>query len=424
MSIVKNYFLQKTKAVIILGVTLIISGLVFSGSASAMDEHIWSEQEKAILRSLWIGSLGPLPVDPSNKYSDNPRAAALGKKLFFEDKFSGNQKVSCATCHREDYFFTDNLPLSHGIDTTPRRSMPLIGLAYNSWFFWDGRTDSLWSQALGPIENRLEHGISRTMSAFIISKYYRGEYENLFGALPEFMEETFPQHARPALDDPGALKAWVLMTPEQREEVNKVYVNMGKSIAAFVRTILPQPSPFDRYVEQILADKQTNRMALTVDEVQGLRLFIGKASCTNCHNGPMFTNSDFHNLGLPPSKDKKSDQGRAAAITEVLSNEFNCIGKYSDAKASECLELRFIDTADKKYVGAFKTPTLRSVADRPPYMHAGQFTTLHEVLEFYRSQADNPELGHQGLSDRELDQLEAFLRTLSSPLTSFQADAR
>jgi cytochrome c peroxidase len=364
-----------------------------------------------------------LPVDPSNKYSDNPEAASLGRKLFFEDKFSGNQKVSCATCHREDYFFTDNLPLSHGMDTTPRRSMPLIGVAYNSWFFWDGRTDSLWSQALGPIENKLEHGISRTMSAYIISKYYRSEYEKLFGGLPEFMEGTFPQHARPALDDPEALKAWVLMTPEQREEVNKVYVNMGKCIAAFVRTILPQPSPFDRYVEQILSDKQTSRMALTDDEAQGLRLFIGKAKCTNCHNGPMLTNSDFHNLGLPPQKGKVPDEGRAAAITQVLSNEFNCIGKYSDAKPNECLELRFIDTSNKKYIGAFKTPTLRSVADRPPYMHAGQFATLREVLEFYRSQADNPELEHKGLSDKELIQLEAFLRTLSSPLSSLQAEA-
>jgi cytochrome c peroxidase len=420
----QNNFVRLIGSAVTASFILIAAGIINPEIVFSMDEHIWSDQEKAILRSLWIGSLGPLPVDPSNKYSDNPEAAALGRKLFFEDKFSGNQKVSCATCHREDYFFTDNLPLSHGMDTTPRRSMPLIGVAYNSWFFWDGRTDSLWSQALGPIENKLEHGISRTMSAYIISKYYRSEYEKLFGVLPEFMENTFPQHARPALDDPEALKAWVLMSPGQREEVNKVYVNMGKCIAAFVRTIVPQPSPFDRYVEQILSDKQTNRMILTDDEAMGLRLFIGKAKCTNCHNGPMLTNSDFHNLGLPPQKGKAPDEGRAAAITQVLSNEFNCIGKYSDAKPNECLELRFIDTSSKKYVGAFKTPTLRSVADHPPYMHAGQFTTLHEVLEFYRSQADNPELGHKGLTDKELDQIEAFLRSLSSPLSSLQAEAK
>ena len=421
----RKFILGVIGALLVVTFFLAFIGIIYPGETLAMDQHSWNKQEKAILRSLWLGSLGPLPVDPSNKYSDNPKAAALGRKFFFEDHFSGNQKVSCATCHREDYFFTDNLPLSHGMDTTPRRSMPLMGVAYNSWFFWDGRTDSLWAQALGPIESKLEHGISRTMSAYIISKYYRKEYENLFGPLPEFMEDAFPQHARPALDDPEALKAWVLMTPEQREEVNKVYVNMGKSIAAFVRTIVPQPSPFDRYVEQIVVGETiTSRMALTDDEARGLRLFIGKAKCTNCHNGPMFTNSDFHNLGLPQKEKGEPDMGRAAAITGVLNSEFNCLGKYSDAHPNDCLELRFIDTSDKKYVGAFKTPTLRSVTERPPYMHAGQFATLREVLEFYRSQADNPELGHKGLTDKELDQLEAFLRTLNSPVSSLQAEVK
>ena len=421
----RNYLIRATGTLITSSIIFVIVFLNAPGAAWSMDQHDWSDQEKSILRSLWIGSLGPLPVDPSNKYSDNPGAAVLGKKLFFEDKFSGNKKVSCATCHREDYFFTDNLPLSHGMDTTPRRSMPLIGVAYNSWFFWDGRTDSLWSQALGPIENKLEHGISRTMSAYIISKYYRNEYEGIFGPLPDFMEETFPHHARPALDDPDALKAWVLMTSDQREEVNKVYVNMGKAIAAFVRTILPQPSPFDRYVEQILAGETlSNRMALTDAEAAGLRLFIGKAKCTNCHNGPMFTNSDFHNLGLPKRENVAPDMGRAAAITQVLSSQFNCLGKYSDAHPNDCPELRFIDTSNKKYEGAFKTPTLRNVTERPPYMHAGQFATVREVLKFYQSQAKNPELGHAGLTDAELDLLEAFLHTLSSPLTSLQAEVK
>ena len=421
----RNYLIRATGTLITSSIIFVIVFLNAPGAAWSMDQHDWSDQEKSILRSLWIGSLGPLPVDPSNKYSDNPGAAALGKKLFFEDKFSGNKKVSCATCHREDYFFTDNLPLSHGMDTTPRRSMPLIGVAYNSWFFWDGRADSMWSQALGPIENKLEHGISRTMSAYIISKYYRTEYEGIFGPLPDFMEETFPHHARPALDDPDALKAWVLMTPDQREEVNKVYVNMGKAIAAFVRTILPQPSPFDRYVEQILAGETlSSRMALTDAEAAGLRLFIGKAKCTNCHNGPMFTNSDFHNLGLPPRENVAPDMGRAAAITQVLSSQFNCLGKYSDAHPNDCPELRFIDTSNKKYEGAFKTPTLRNVTERPPYMHAGQFATVREVLKFYQSQAKNPELGHAGLTDEELDLLEAFLHTLSSPLTSLQAEVK
>ena len=413
--------LHVSRSALLLLIIFCVLGFVSPSDLQAMDQHTWSDQEKTILRSLWIGSLPPLPVDPSNRYSDNPKVAAFGKKLFFEDNFSGNMKVSCATCHRQDYSFTDNLPQSHGMATTPRRSMPLIGVAYNSWFFWDGRTDSLWSQALGPIENKLEHGISRTMCAYIISKYYRQEYEELFGPIPEITEESWPQQARPATDDPEALKAWVFMSPEKREKVNEIYVNMGKSIAAFVRTILPQPSPFDRYVEEVLNnDMDKARKSLTDTEAMGLKLFVGKAKCTNCHNGPMLTNSDFHNLGIPQKGDKPADPGRAAGITQVLSGEFNCLSKYSDATPNECSELRFIDTAEKKYIGAFKTPTLRNVADRPPYMDAGQFSTLKEVLKFYRDQATNPELEHSNLTDSELLQLEAFLKTLSSPLTSVQ----
>jgi cytochrome c peroxidase len=393
-------------------------GGVTAQSASATDEHIWTDRERTVLRSLWLGSLPPLPVDPSNRYSDNPQAAAFGKKLFSDTSFSGNKKVSCATCHRPDYYFTDNLPLSHGMDTTPRRSMPLAGTAYNTWFFWDGRKDSLWAQALGPIESQLEHGITRTMSAYIISQKYRDEYTAIFGPIADITQENWPQSARPASDDPVALKAWVLMDPEKRREVNRIYVNMGKAIAAFVRTIVPEPAPFDEYVEAVLTNREPlSQKLLTNEEVAGLRLFIGKAKCTNCHNGPLFTNGEFHALGLPDRPEAPNDQGRLDAITKVLADEFNCLSQYSDADPRECGALRFIDTADTRYKGAFKTPSLRNVAERPPYMHAGQFATLEEVLRFYRDTADSPELGHSTLTDRELKDLAAFLKTLSSPLT-------
>ncbi len=389
------------------------------GDLEAEDANLWTDSELATLRSLWIGSLGPIPADPSNKYADNPKAAALGKKLFFDSRFSGNKKISCSTCHREDYTFTDNLPLSHGLGTTSRRSMPLIGATYQSWFFWDGRKDSLWAQALGPIESKVEHGISRTLSAFIISTHYREEYREIFGHSPEVTEDTLPRNARPAADDPMALKAWVLMGSEKREEVNRIYVHMGKAIGAYVRTIVPEPAPFDRYVETLLGGKDVDtQKILTDDEVAGLKLFIGKAQCTNCHNGPLFTNGDFHNIGLPGQDESSADAGRSLGITQVLADEFNCLSRHSDASPRECYELRFIDTAEQKYIGAFKTPTLRNVADRPPYMHAGQFATLEEVLDFYRTVANNPELGHRDLTDKELHQLAAFLRTLSGPLSS------
>jgi cytochrome c peroxidase len=141
-------------AVIVAGLMLL---LCLSVKASADDNlkdiHAWSGEEIRLLRSLSISSLPSLPKDPSNKYVDDPRAVALGKKLFFDKKFSANGKVSCSTCHDPDVSFTDKLPLAKGMGTTTRRTMPLIGSAYNAWFFWDGRKDSLWSQAIGPIES-------------------------------------------------------------------------------------------------------------------------------------------------------------------------------------------------------------------------------------------------------------------------------
>jgi cytochrome c peroxidase len=385
-----------------------------------MDLHTWTEDEKAVLKSLWIGSLPPLPEDRSNKYSVDPKAVAFGKKLFFDGRLSGNLKVSCATCHPPNMNFADNLPLAHGMGTTSRRTMPLIGMAYNTWLFWDGRKDSLWAQALGPIESPVEHGFTRTQCASIIIKDYRKEYEEVFGPLPDLSKRDLPPLAKPSLEDPSALKAWVSMPRDKKEAVNRTYANMGKAIAAFVRTIMPTPSRFDDYVEAVIENDFTDMMkTMSNEEVKGLRLFIGKAKCTNCHSGPLFTNGEFHNVGVPRPGNLPADNGRSEAIAKVLADEFNCMSEYSDAKRADCAELRFMDTDTYKYIGAFKTPTLRNVSERAPYMHAGQIPTLQKVLEFYRDlkpEQRSADLEHGDLNDMEIQQLEAFLRTLSGPL--------
>ena len=399
-----------------------IMAILFSvTSINAMDLHIWNDNEKAILQSLWIGNLPPLPPDPSNKYADDPKAAALGKRLFFDSRFSGNLKVSCATCHPVNENFADDLPLAHGMGTTDRRTMTLVGAGYYTWLFWDGRKDSLWAQALGPLESPVEHGFTRTQSAVIISEYYQKEYNEIFPHIPdELLEYELSLIAKPSPDEPASLKKWLAIPSDTRENINQVYANMGKAIAAFVRTIVPEPSRFDRYVEAVMSNDNEGMMnTLNNSEVKGLRLFIGKAKCTNCHTGPLFTNGDFHNIGVPQPENLPPDKGRAAAIGKVLADEFNCLGKFSDAAIRDCAELRFIDTDTEKYIGAFKTPTLRNVAERPPYMHAGQISTLKKVLEFYRDlkpEQRSADLEHGDLNDLELQQLETFLRTLSSPL--------
>ncbi|MBI5074360.1 MAG: cytochrome-c peroxidase [Nitrospirae bacterium] len=374
--------------------------------------HKWSEEEIRTLRSLSLSALPPLPKDPSNAYTEDSRAVAFGKKLFFDVSFSANGKVSCATCHIPAESFTDKLPLAKGMGTTTRRTMPIIGTAYNAWFFWDGRKDSLWSQAIGPIESSVEHGFTRSLCAHLIISKYKKEYEDIFGKLPKIDHQSCPPKASPGTGNPVALKLWNAMKPGDRESVNRIYVNIGKAIAAYERQILPQPAPFDRYVEAVVRENREGAQIISQEAVEGLSLFIGKAKCTNCHMGPLFTNSSFHNIGLK----NRTDKGRAEGIDKVLNDEFNCFGKYSDAKPEECAELSFIDKNKAKHVGAFKTPTLRNVADRAPYMHRGQLKTLSDVLQFYRKSTSR-ELEHQSLTDSELAKIEAFLRTLSGPLS-------
>ncbi|UCF30836.1 MAG: cytochrome-c peroxidase [bacterium] len=382
------------------------------------DPHHWTEEEITVLGGLSLDALPDKPSVPSNRFADDPGAARLGKEFFFDKTFSGNSQVSCGTCHRPDYAFTDNLPLAHGMGFTARRTMPLAGAAYFPWLFWDGRKDSLWSQALGPIESTVEHGISRTFVIKVILERYRSEYEAVFGGLPGF-KGLRKLVARPGLDSPEAYKAWITIPREERENINRVYANFGKAIEAYVRTIIPGPSRFDDYIRAVLdGNDQEAKRLFTPREAEGLRLFIGKAKCTGCHTGPLLTNSDFHNVNVP-DREGSFDRGRADGIIAVLSDEFNCLGSYSDAQRRQCGELRFIDTDTEKYAGAFKTPTLRNVADRPPYMHAGQIKTLREVLEFY-GRSRNPELGHGGLTKEEIERLEAFLVTLSGPILSLE----
>lgn len=386
----------------------------------------WTAEETELLRGLWIGSLPPLPPDPSNRYADDPRAAELGHKLFFDTRFSTTGDVSCATCHQPDLMFNDGLSLAEGIGTTDRKTMTVIGTAYSPWQFWDGRKDSQWSQALGPLENPVEHGGARTMYVHLIAEHYRAEYESIFGPLPDFSNRSrFPAMAGP-VEDPAALAAWDAMSPEDQDAVTQVFVNIGKAIAAYERLLLPAPSRFDQYVEALLKnDWRAMKNTLSEDEVAGLRLFIDKAECIQCHNGPLFTNNDFHNTGVPTGQGLPLDRGRATGVQALLSDEFNCLSQWSNAGEQDCAELRFLVSEGEQLEGAFKPSTLRNIAETAPYMHAGQFATLEQVLMHY-NQAPNSPTGHTeleplNLTDSEISQLIAFLRALSGGI---HADSR
>lgn len=404
-------------AAAVMGVLILMAAFTIGPARMLFDGKSWSEEELAMLQSLWIGSLQPLSPDPSNIYADDVRSAELGQKIFFDARFSINGEVACGTCHLPDQLFTDTTPLAHGVGTTNRRTMTIIGTAYSPWLFWDGRKDSLWAQALGPMENPVEHGGNRTMYAHLIAQYYRSAYESIFGPLPDLSQ--LPAHAGP-VEDERARAAWEAMSEPDRQAVTQIYVNIGKAIAAYERLLVPGPSRFDAYVEALISDDQENtKNVLSEDEIAGLRLFIGAANCTQCHNGPLFTDNHFHNTGIPAVASLPEDTGRSKGAQDVLADEFNCLSTYSDADPEECAELRFMIAEGHELLRQFKPPSLRNVAERGPFMHAGQFETLEAVLDHYnkapQAPAGHSELEELNLTNEELNQIIAFLKSLSAP---------
>jgi len=385
----------------------------------------WSAREINMLRSLWIGSLPRLPNDPTNAVGDDPRAAKLGHRLFFDKRFSADGSVACATCHQPDRGFTDGVPVAKGMGTTTRNTPTIIGTAYSPWFFWDGRADSQWSQALQPMEAPTEHGGIRTGFARIVyaDPATRKAYEEIFGVMPDVSDDKrFPPQAAP-IDVAPSRAAWNAMTADDRKTITRIFVNIAKAIAAYERLILPGPSRFDGYVDDLLKDRKTpGNQTLTDDESAGLRLFIGKGRCIQCHNGPLLTNNEFHNTGLSLKKKTSEDEGRARGAPAVRKNEFNCKGTFSDASDKECAELDFIKFEGPDLLGSFKTPTLRNVGLTAPYMHDGQFPTLGAVLNHYNQAPDAPvgitDIQPLEFTPERLDQLRRFLLTLDSPVNA------
>ena len=391
----------------------------------------WSAEDRAVLASLSLKRLPPAPVDPSNAVERLPAAIALGQRFFNDARFSRNGAVSCASCHDPQKQFQDGLPVGQGVGTGSRRAMPIVGAGYSPWLFWDGRKDSLWSQALGPLEDAVEHGGNRTRYAHLVADHYRKDYEALFKAMPRL--DNLPRDAGPN-GSSEEKAAWAAMDARQRDNVSRVFANIGKAIAGYEKSLQHAPSRLDRYVDAVVTGDPAAQGMLRTNEVRGLRLFIGKAQCAGCHNGPLFTDQQFHNTGVAPRDAATPDRGRAAATAKVRGDEFNCLGPFSDAQPTQCQELRFMVSDDPALEGAFKTPGLRGVAQRPPFMHAGQLATLEQVVHHYalapHTAVGHSELTHRHagagaakhaerapieLSDAEMADLVSFLGTLSAP---------
>jgi cytochrome c peroxidase len=305
-----------------------------------------------------LSPLGAPPPDATDRVAASAAAQRLGQYLFFYPRFAANGAISCASCHQPARAFTDGRALAKGLAVGTRNAPTLLNVAYQHWFFLDGRVDSLWSQPLQVFENPKEMGSDRLQVAHAVyaDRRLRRAYERLFGPLP-------PR--------------------EDRAAANRVVSNLGKAIEAYERRLISGGSAFDRYVAALKSGRTTAQAEFSPAARRGLRLFVGAAHCNLCHSGPAFSDGEFHNLGLPARPNEPPDSGRAAGIRDLLASPFNGAGAFSDdPNGSAKQRLEFLPHPDTE-LGKFKTPTLRNVALTGPYMHDGRFTTLQQVLQFY-----------------------------------------
>ena len=297
-----------------------------------------------------VPDVGPLPTVvpiPSSNLNYTAKIE-LGKQLYFDGRLSKNNAISCAFCHNPGTGFADPRQTSIGVGggVGGRQSPTVYNTGLNHVQFWDGRARSLEEQAIGPIHNPVEMAETHEHVVAKLGKIkgYQQQFRAVFGT-----------------------------------DVN--LQGIAEAIAAYERTVLSTNSAFDKHV---LGDQK----AMDEAAVRGMALFKGKARCILCHNGPNFTDNQFHNLGVPQVGPMKEDLGRFA-----------------------------VSRAEKDR-GAFKTPTLRSITETAPYMHDGAFKTLEEVVEFMdQGGGSNPNLSPLvkplNLTAEEKSDLVAFLKALA-----------
>jgi cytochrome c peroxidase len=415
-----------------------------------------TDDEREALDELAPDVLPGPPADVSNRFADRADAADLGRELFFDPGFSGPLwhgdnnlpnsgalgrvgeagKVSCAGCHSPSAAFADDRSLGNlehsvslGASWTVRRSPSLQGVAHAPLVMWDGSRDSLWAQVFGPLENKLEMNSSRLFMAQQIFARYRDRYEAVFGPMPPLddtrrfsalsadrtgcrklgaTETAFECHGMP-----GDGAEYDGMASEDRDEVTRVVVNAGKAIAAYERTLACGPSRFDAWMHG-------DTDALTDTEKRGAVLFVGKADCVRCHGGPMLSDQTFHNVGLKAEPVAvivldANDPGAAVGLAQLQSDPLNTRSAWSDGDPAVIPA-----SIAPEMLGAFKTPSLRCVSQRPSFMHTGQMQTLEEVVEFFAKGGDRVgfvgvnELAPIDLTDEERADLVAFLHALDS----------
>ena len=365
------------------------------------------------------------PPDSTNRYADLDAAAQLGQRVFFEGTLSP-RGLSCAFCHVPANAFSSALTYDGfgGLDF--RNVPPLVNVAWQRWYFWDGRADSAWAQFVVPFEKHDELGASRVdlTRALSASPVLAAEYAALFGPLPDTRDAArFPPGAKPTTHPPDVdrAQAWAAMAPSDQRRVNQVVANVGKAVAAYERRLIGGTSPLDAFLDAAARGDTAAAQALPEEARRGLALFVGPARCVDCHAGPTLSDGEFHNLGLaPPHPRVPVDRGRETGAASVAQDVFNARGDFSDDRVGPGAQrvAALVDAAPLE--GAFRTPTLRNVALTAPYFHDGRFETLEQVVRFKAAADSVPAVGERDpalrpveLSAQDVDDLVAFMRSLT-----------
>lgn len=330
--------------------------------------------------------IGPLPAGPHPGPPDNPTTpakAALGAMMFFESRLSGDTSTPCSKCHDPKMGWGTSGDVSVGYPGTQhfRNFQTVLNVAHLKKFFWDGRVTSLeaqfWAAAGGESGGNMATDMAEARLRQVPE--YRKMFMEVFGELP---------------------------TAD----------NVARAAAAFQRTLVsdPQKVPFDRYIN---GDKN----AMTAEQVAGMKLFVGKARCILCHDGMMFTDEDFHSLGLPRNAAFEKDPLRQIEMRYRA----KVFGVMNYMEVDQDLGLYF-QTHRKDDLFKWRTQTLRELKYTAPYFHAGTAFTLEEAVDFYNKGGGespygtkSPLLKELKLTDSEKKALVAFLEALSSPEPPF-----